>query len=99
MLPSLLPNPEPDSLQLWHIIFFSLEPHESFDEDIIITGDDDSNAAGKGKEEELVIYLIFFYPSFIFLFNNESHSVQTWKTVLSLIILYASIIQRLPISC
>lgn len=36
---------------LWYIVF-SLEPHESLNEDIIIISDDDSDAADEDKEEE-----------------------------------------------
>ena len=36
---------------LWCIVF-SLEPHESLNEDIIIISDDDSDAADEDKEEE-----------------------------------------------
>ena len=49
----MLPNLGPNSLQflLWYI--FSLEPHESLNEEIIIIND--SDAADEDKEEELVI--------------------------------------------
>ena len=79
------PIPDPNSFQLRYINVFSLEPHESLNEDIIIASGDESDATDKDKKEELVIYVIFFFPSFIFLLNNESHSVQTWKTVLFLV--------------
>ena len=36
---------------LWYIVF-SLEPHESLNEDIIIISDDDSDASDEDKEEE-----------------------------------------------
>ena len=75
----MLPNLGPNNLQflLWYT--FSLEPHESLNEEILIIND--SDAADEDKEEELVIY--FFSPSFTLLLNNESHSVQAWKTHLS----------------
>ena len=102
MLPSLPPDSEPNSLQflLWYVNIFSSEPHENLRKDIIIINDDNSDTADEDNKKELVIYVVFFFfPSFIFLLNNESHSVQIWKTVLFPMMFNETIIQRLRISC